>query len=124
VHLHREILTAAEGAADAGQVEPDLLRPKPETGRDLFAVDVQPLRRDMDVDAALPVGDRNPGLRPEERLVLLADLVVAGDGDISGGVRIASLDADVLRSGSPREAAPSGSRARDQRWAEAARTRP
>ena len=76
VDLHREVLAPAERAADAGEVDPDLLRGQGQAGRDLLAVDVQPLRRDVDVDAALAVRHGEPGLRPEERLVLRAELVV------------------------------------------------
>ena len=53
-----------------------------EAGRDLVAIDVQPLRRDVDVDAAFAVRDRDARLRPEERLILLADVVHAFDGDV------------------------------------------
>ena len=75
--LHREVLAPAERAADAGEVDPHLLRLEVEARRDLVAVDVEPLGRDVDVDAALAVGDREPRLGAEERLVLLADLVDA-----------------------------------------------
>ena len=73
--LHREVLPPAERAADAGEVDPHLLGLEVEAGRDLVAVDVEPLRRDVDVDAALAVRDRDPRLGAEERLILLADLV-------------------------------------------------
>ena len=43
--------------------------------RDLVAVDVEPLGRDVDVDAALAVRDREPGFGAEKRLILLAGLV-------------------------------------------------
>ena len=67
VDLHREVLAAAERAAHAGEVDPHLLRLEPEAGRDLVAVDVQPLRGDVDVDAALAVRDREPRLRARGR---------------------------------------------------------
>ena len=73
VDLHREVLAAAERAADAGEVDAHLLERQAEARRDLRAVDVQPLRRDVDVDAALAVGHREPRLGAEERLVLDAD---------------------------------------------------
>ena len=92
VDLHREVLAAAERAADAGEVDPHLLGREAEAGRDLVAVDVQPLRRDVDVDAALAVRDRDARLRAEERLVLLADLVDAGDRDVRRRVRVAAPD--------------------------------
>ena len=59
VDLHREVLAAAERAADAGEVDPHLLGLEAQTRRDLVAVDVEPLRRDVDVDAALAVRDRD-----------------------------------------------------------------
>ena len=74
--LDGEILPPAERAAHTGQVDPHLLRPQPEARRDLVAVDVEPLRRDVDVDSALAVRNRDAGLRAEKRLILLADLVV------------------------------------------------
>jgi hypothetical protein len=55
---------------------------------------VEPLGRDVDVDAALAVGYRQPRLRPEERLVLDAELVVAVDGDVAGRLGVAVLDHD------------------------------
>ena len=93
--LHREVLAAAERAADPGEVDPHLLRRQAEAGRHLVAVDVQPLRRDVDVDAALAVGDCQPRLRPEERLILDADVVDAADGDVPVGVGIAVADDEV-----------------------------
>ena len=87
--LHREVLAAAERAAHAGQREPHLLGRQAEARGDLVAVDVQPLGRDVEVDAALAVGDREPGLRAEEGLVLHADLVLAGDDDVGRRVGVA-----------------------------------
>ena len=95
VDLHREVLAAAERAADAGEVDPHLLRLEAEAGRDLVAVDVQPLRRDVDVDAALAVGDREPRLGPEERLVLDPDVVDARHRDVALRVRVAVPDHHV-----------------------------
>ena len=57
--LHREVLAPPESPADAAEVDPHLLRLEAEAGSDLVAVDVQPLRRDVDVDAALGVRDRD-----------------------------------------------------------------
>ena len=56
---------------------------------------MQPLRRDVDVDAALAVGDGQPRLRPEERLILDADVVDAADGHVTVGVRVAVADDEV-----------------------------
>ena len=69
--LHGKVLAAAECAPDAGKVDAHLIGLEPETRRDLVPVDVQPLRRDVDVDAALAVRDRDARLGAEERLVLL-----------------------------------------------------
>ena len=82
VDLHGEVLAPAERAADAGEMDPNLLGLEVEARRDLVAVDVKPLGCDVDVDAALAVRDRDPGLRTEERLILLADLVDALDRDV------------------------------------------
>ena len=83
VDLHGEVLAAAEGAADAGEVDADAVRGQAEARRDLVAVDVQPLRRDVDVDAALAVRDGEARLGAEEGLVLDAELVRALDGDVA-----------------------------------------
>jgi len=60
VHLHREILAPAECAPNAAEVDAHLVERKVEARRDLRPVDMQPLGRDVDVDAALPVGNREP----------------------------------------------------------------
>src|SRR5918996_1696666 len=62
VNLHGEVLPPTEGATDAGEVDPHLLLRKGEAGGDLVAIDMEPLRGDVDVDAALPVGDGEAGL--------------------------------------------------------------
>ena len=95
VDLHREVLAPAERAADAGEVDAHALGLEAEARRDLVAVDVQPLRRDVDVDAALAVGDREPGLGAEERLVLDPELVDARDGHVAARVRVAVPDHEV-----------------------------
>ena len=95
--LHREVLAAAERAADAGQREPHLLGRQAEARGDLVAVDVQPLRGDVEVDAAVAVGHREAGLGPEERLVLHADLVLAGDDDVGRRLGVAVADAHVAQ---------------------------
>ena len=58
VDLHRQVLTAAERAADAGEMDTHLLGLQVRAGSGLVAIDVEPLRRDVDVDAALAVGYR------------------------------------------------------------------
>ena len=92
VDLYREVLAPAESAADTGEVDPHLLGLEIEARRDLVAIDVKPLRRDVDVDSALAVRDRDPRLGTEEGLILLADLVDAFDGDVPLGIRVAAPD--------------------------------
>ena len=85
VDLHREVLPAAERAADPGEGHPDLVFGQVEAGRDLFEIRVQPLRRHVQFDAAVRARIREPGLGAEERLVLHADLVFAGDLHVGQG---------------------------------------
>jgi hypothetical protein len=92
VDLHGEVLASAEGTADAGEVNAHLGRREAEAGRDLVAVDVQPLCGDVDVHAALAVRDGQARFGPEEGLVLDAELVVAGDGHLAGRVRVSVAD--------------------------------
>ena len=102
VDLHREVLASAERAAHAGEVDPHLLGLEAEAGRDLVAVDMQPLRRDVDVDTALAVRDGEPRLGPEERLILDAELVDAAHDDVAGRVGIAVPDHHVPHDVRPR----------------------
>ena len=95
--LHREVLAAAERAADAAHAQPHLVVREAEALGDLVAVDVQPLRGDVQVDAALVVRDREAGLGAEEGLVLHPDLVGAGDDDRRGRVRVAVVDPQVAQ---------------------------
>ena len=60
VDLHREILAAAERAADSGEVDPHHLRRQAEARGDLVAVDVEPLGGDVDVHASFSIGYREP----------------------------------------------------------------
>ena len=92
VDLHGQVLASTECSSHAGEVDPHLLRFEAEARRDLIAVDVEPLGRDVDVDAALPVRDRDAGLGAEERLILLAGLVDAFHHDVAGHVGIAAPD--------------------------------
>ncbi len=95
VDLHREVLAAAEGAADAGEVDPHLLGREAEARRDLVAVDVEPLRRDVDVDAALAVRHGEPRLGPEEGLVLARRARTSpSTRDLALGVGVAVPDHD------------------------------
>ena len=95
VDLHRQVLAAAERAADAGERHPHLVLGQAEDRGDLAQVDVQPLGGDVEVDAAVLGGHREAGLRAEEGLVLHAEGVLAGDDDIGplgGRVDVAADD--------------------------------
>ena len=59
---------------------------RPRHGATCVSVDVQPLRRDVDVDAALAVRDGKARLRPEERLILDPDVVDTLDGYVALGL--------------------------------------
>ncbi len=138
VDLDREVLAATEGPADSREMNADLLGRERQAGRDLVAVDVQPLRRDMDVDPALAVRDGEPRLGAEERLVLAAELVHPLDRDVALDVRVAVPDHDRPHDVRARvvavavahrravgvDTAPARSPARDRRRARAARTPP
>ena len=86
--LQSEVLAGAEGAADPGEMDPDLIGLEAEAGVDLFMVLVDPLGGNVEVDAPNAVGNGEPRLRPEKGLVLLPDLVETLDGYISGRVRL------------------------------------
>ena len=98
MHLQADVLPRPEGAADPTEHEPHLVLGQAEAGGDLAAVLVQPLRGDVQLDAAgAGVGYGDGGLQPEERLVLHPDLVGPLDDDIPGGVGIAVPDALVAQ---------------------------
>ena len=97
MRLHRKILAGAERAADAGHGEADSLRRQTEDTGQLLLVHVQPLRRDEEVHASLAVGDCKARLRAQRRLVLHADLVLAGDDDLRACVRVAMADLHLPR---------------------------
>ena len=87
VHLQADVLPSTERATDTAQRQTHRLLGQPETGGDLRAVLVQPLGRDVQLDAAATaVGDRQCRLEAEERLVLHPDLVGALDHDVTGRV--------------------------------------
>ena len=78
----RDVLAGAERAADAGERQPHLVLRQRQARGDLAAVLVQPLRGDVQLDAAAAViGNRQRRLETEERLVLHPDLVRALDDD-------------------------------------------
>lgn len=93
--LHRQVLAAAERAADAGERHPDLVLGQTEDRGDLPQVGVEPLGRDVEVHAAVLRRHGETGLGSEERLVLHAEGVLAGDDDVGalrGLVGVAAHD--------------------------------
>jgi len=95
VDLHGQVLAGAERAADAGQHQPHLVLGHAQAGRDLCLVHVQPLGGHVQLDAAVLGGHRQAGLGAEERLVLHADLIAAGDHDVSVRLRVSPSDPHV-----------------------------
>ncbi len=95
VHVHREVLAAAEGTAHPGEGEPHLRGGQAERATDLALVDVQPLGGDEEVDATVLGRHREAGLRAEEGLVLHADLDVDRDDDRRGGLGLAPAQLQV-----------------------------
>src|SRR5439155_13903584 len=92
VDLHRQVLAAAERAADACEMDTHLFWLQVQTRRDLVAIHMQPLRRDVDVHATLAVRYGKPRLRPEERLVLDPDFVDTGNRHLALDLRVAVPD--------------------------------
>lgn len=82
VDLHRQVLAAAEGPADAGQRHAHLALGQAEDGRDLAQVGVQPLGGDVEVDATVLVRHGETRLGAEECLVLHAEGVLAPDDEV------------------------------------------
>ena len=76
VDLHRQVFPGTEGAAHPGQADPHLVSRQAQARRDLAAVDMEPLRGDVDIDAPVLSRHGHSGLGTEKRLVLHADLVV------------------------------------------------
>ena len=76
-------------------MQPDLVLGQPEARGDLLPVDVQPLRRDVDVNPAVLGRHRQPGLGAQGRLVLHGGLVVALDPHVRvrrGRVAVQQVD--------------------------------
>ncbi len=93
--LHGQVFARAERAADAGQHQAHLVRGHVQAGRDLRLVHVQPLGGHVQVDPAVLGGHRQAGLGAEERLVLHADLVTAGDHEAGRRLRVSPPDPHV-----------------------------
>ena len=93
VHLEADVLTPAERSADPTEIQPHRFVRQTEAGGDLVTVLVQPLRRNVQFDAAAArIGDGECRFEPEERLVLHADLVGALHDDIARDGRVTVHD--------------------------------
>ena len=92
MHVHGQVLAAAERAAHAGQDQPDLLRRQAERGADLLLVHMQPLGGNEKLHASGAVRHGQSRLGAEERLVLHPDLVAAGHDHVGRGRRVALAD--------------------------------
>ncbi len=90
--LKRHVLPGAERAADPRMMDPHLLGSHSKAGDDLVVVDVGPLGRHVQVDAALPVGDSQTGFGTERRLVLHPHRVDAFHDNGTVRVRVAAAD--------------------------------
>src|SRR5438067_6365332 len=77
-----------------GPIAPSI--PVAKAGSDLPQVFVQPLRRDVQLDAAIGTRVRQSGLWPERRLILHPERVLAFDDNIRASVGIAVDDAHFL----------------------------
>jgi hypothetical protein len=84
--LQSEVLAGAEGAADPGEMDPDLIGLEAEAGVDLFMVLVDPLGGNVEVDAPNAVGNGEPCLGSQHRLVDRAGLVGALDHDLAAQI--------------------------------------
>ncbi len=92
VDLHVDVLARPERPAHAGEVQAHLLLRQAEARGDLLAVDVQPLRGDVEVETTVVGGHRQPRLGTERGLVLHRRLVVALDPDLGGRARRLAAD--------------------------------
>ncbi len=97
MRLHRKVLARPEGAADSGHRQAHLLRRETQDAGQLILVDVQPLRSDVEVDAARTVGDGKARLGSQRRLVLHADHVLALHDHVRASVLVAVTDLDVAK---------------------------
>ena len=96
--LDADVFPCAERASDAGERDAHELLRQVEARSDLLPVDVQPLRRDEEVDPAVARRNGEPTLGSERRLVLHSGLVVAVDPHVGrSGVEVAVGDVHVAQ---------------------------
>ena len=96
VHLEAHVFAGAERAADTGERQAHLFERQREARGDLALVDVQPLRRDVELHScAVVIGHGEAGFGSEKGLILHSDFVEPLDDDRADRVGIAVPDADV-----------------------------
>ncbi len=120
VHLQADVLAGAERPADAGEHEPHRVDRQVEARSDLPPVLMEPLRRDMQLDAsATGIRHSERRFQPEECLILHPDLVGPLDDDVTGEVEVAGDDAlvtDQIAIGMNRCMAPVDRRLGIEQW--------
>ena len=96
VDLERDVFARPESAADAGKYEMHFRLRQAKARRDLPQILMEPLCRDVELDAAVAPRDREACFRAERGLILHGELVLAFDDDVGLRVRIAVFDENVL----------------------------
>ena len=96
VHLEAHVFARAERTTDTGERQAHAFEREREARGDLALVDVQPLRRDVELHpGAVVIGHGEAGFGSEEGLILHSDFVEPLDDDRADRVGIAVPDADV-----------------------------
>jgi hypothetical protein len=80
VHLQAHVLATAERATHAREREPHFVVGQAEARGDLITIDMQPLRRDVQLDPAVVGRNRQTAFGSHEGLVLHTDFVDTFDG--------------------------------------------
>ena len=96
VDLERDVLAGAERAAHARRVASHLVRLHAEAWVDLLVIDVDPLARGPQIDAALTVRNRQAGLGAEGCLVLGPHLVRALDDEFAARFPVSAADVHLF----------------------------
>src|SRR5207302_9655959 len=79
VDLQRDVFARPESTADAGKYEMHFRLRQPKAWRDLPQILMEPLCRDVELDAAVAPRDREACFRAERGLILHGELVLAFD---------------------------------------------
>jgi hypothetical protein len=93
--LDTQIFTRPKGATDTCKVNTNLVLGQVQAGSDLATVNVEPLRSDIQLDAAIAGRNGKASFRTKRSLVLHTGFVVTINGDIVRSIRIAMNDLEV-----------------------------